>query len=174
MHGRSKHIDVRFHFLRDLARDEVIKLEHCPSNMQVADILTKPLKLEAYIRMREALGICSSSRDAGHVIVQQVMESCKKLTPKPSSAGPSGLRLCEIVVPRHAQGGQGGSNVLQRLGVSREAKKEVEKKVLLLMDGKSLRLPSTKAARAIHMVFLIDIGWNYEKANGRGENWRIN
>ncbi|CAL2245782.1 unnamed protein product [Prunus armeniaca] len=61
MHGRSKHIDVRFHFLRYLARDEVIKLEHCPSNMQVADILIKPLKLEAYIRMREALGICSSS-----------------------------------------------------------------------------------------------------------------
>ncbi|XP_038719830.1 secreted RxLR effector protein 161-like [Tripterygium wilfordii] len=29
MHGRSKHIDVRFHFLRDLSKDGVVKLIHC-------------------------------------------------------------------------------------------------------------------------------------------------
>ncbi|CAL2228255.1 unnamed protein product [Prunus armeniaca] len=31
MHGRSKHIDVRFHFLRDLCSDEKIVLEYCKS-----------------------------------------------------------------------------------------------------------------------------------------------
>ncbi|CAL9007313.1 unnamed protein product [Prunus brigantina] len=60
MHGRSKHIDVRFHFLRDLVKNEVIELEHCLGNMQVADILTKPLKLEAFVKMQKLLGICSS------------------------------------------------------------------------------------------------------------------
>ncbi|CAL2241824.1 unnamed protein product [Prunus armeniaca] len=60
MHGRSKHIDVRFHFLRDFVKNEVIELEHCPGNIQVADILTKPLKLEAFVNMRKLLGICSS------------------------------------------------------------------------------------------------------------------
>ena len=29
MHGRSKHINVRFHFLRDLKQDETIKLDYC-------------------------------------------------------------------------------------------------------------------------------------------------
>ncbi|RVW84289.1 Retrovirus-related Pol polyprotein from transposon TNT 1-94 [Vitis vinifera] len=29
MHGRSKHIDVRFHFLRDLTKDGVVELIHC-------------------------------------------------------------------------------------------------------------------------------------------------
>ena len=29
MHGRSKHIDVRFHFLRDLVKDEVVELIQC-------------------------------------------------------------------------------------------------------------------------------------------------
>lgn len=29
MQMRSKHIDVRFHFLRDLTRDGVIELVHC-------------------------------------------------------------------------------------------------------------------------------------------------
>ncbi|KAG6396851.1 hypothetical protein SASPL_143008 [Salvia splendens] len=58
LHGRSKHIDVRFHFLRDLTKNEVVKLVHCGTNDQIADILTKPLKLEAFVRLREKLGVC--------------------------------------------------------------------------------------------------------------------
>lgn len=49
LHGRSKHIDVRFHFLRDLVKNEVVELVYCGTNVQVADILTKPLKLEAFV-----------------------------------------------------------------------------------------------------------------------------
>ena len=29
IHGRSKHIDVRFHFLRDLRKDGYVELEYC-------------------------------------------------------------------------------------------------------------------------------------------------
>lgn len=58
-HGRCKHIGVRFHFLRDMVKDEEIQLEHCGSEEQVADIFTKPLKLEAFERLRSQLGICS-------------------------------------------------------------------------------------------------------------------
>jgi len=46
LHGRSKHIDIKFHFLRDLIRNEIIKLSYCSSKIQVADIMTKPLKLK--------------------------------------------------------------------------------------------------------------------------------
>ncbi|RDX91468.1 hypothetical protein CR513_26546, partial [Mucuna pruriens] len=46
LHGRSQHIDIRFHFLSDLVRDGVIDLKHCNTEDQVADIMTKPLKLE--------------------------------------------------------------------------------------------------------------------------------
>lgn len=59
MHGRSKHIDVRFHFLRDLVNNEVVELIHCGSKDQLADIMTKPLKLELFLKMREQLGMCS-------------------------------------------------------------------------------------------------------------------
>lgn len=44
MHGRSKHIDVRFHFLRNLWNDGVVELKYCKSGNQLADILTKSLK----------------------------------------------------------------------------------------------------------------------------------
>jgi len=40
MHGRRKHIDVRFLFLRDLTRDRVIELVHCGSEDQMADLLS--------------------------------------------------------------------------------------------------------------------------------------
>jgi hypothetical protein len=62
MHGRSKHIDVRFYFLRDLTRDRVIELLHCGSQDQVADFLTKPIKLESFVKPREQLRVCMMSR----------------------------------------------------------------------------------------------------------------
>ncbi|XP_062020877.1 secreted RxLR effector protein 161-like [Rosa rugosa] len=55
---KSKHIDIRFHFLRDLTRDGVVDLVHCGSKDQLADIMTKPLKLEAFLKMRKHLGVC--------------------------------------------------------------------------------------------------------------------
>lgn len=58
LHGRSKHIDIRFHFLRDLTRDGVIELVHCRSKDQIADIMTKPLKLEEFLKLRDLLGVC--------------------------------------------------------------------------------------------------------------------
>lgn len=45
-HGKSKHIEVRFHNLRELVSEGIVKLEYCSTENQVADIFTKPLKLE--------------------------------------------------------------------------------------------------------------------------------
>lgn len=58
LHGHSKHIDVRFHFLRDLTRDGVIELVHCNTDEQVSDIMTKPLKMDAFLKLCEKLGMC--------------------------------------------------------------------------------------------------------------------
>lgn len=58
-HGRCKHIGVRFHFLRELVNNGEISLEHCGSQEQIADILTKPLRREVFENLRSKLGICS-------------------------------------------------------------------------------------------------------------------
>jgi hypothetical protein len=58
MHGRSKHIDVRFHFLRDLVNDGIIQLLHCRTQEQIADLMTKALKVETFQKLREELGVC--------------------------------------------------------------------------------------------------------------------
>jgi hypothetical protein len=58
VHGRSKHIDIRYHFVRERVR--VIKdvdLKYCPTNNMVADIMTKPLDREKFLRFRNILGV---------------------------------------------------------------------------------------------------------------------
>ena len=56
---QSKHIDVSYHFLRELAYDGTINMFYCNSEDQVADILTKPLKLDVLVKLRRLLGVCS-------------------------------------------------------------------------------------------------------------------
>ncbi|WVZ97707.1 LOW QUALITY PROTEIN: hypothetical protein U9M48_043221 [Paspalum notatum var. saurae] len=46
LHSRTKHIDVRFHFLRDHYKKGDIDLVHVVSENQLADIFTKPLELQ--------------------------------------------------------------------------------------------------------------------------------
>ena len=61
MHGSSKHINVRFHFLRELTHDGIVKLWHCRTQEQIADIMTKPLKVDVFLKLRDMLGVCSDS-----------------------------------------------------------------------------------------------------------------
>ena len=53
--GRTKHIDVRYHFIRELAECKVLNIQYTESSNQHVDILTKPLGLEAFARHRSFL-----------------------------------------------------------------------------------------------------------------------
>lgn len=57
MHGRCKNINVRFYFLKNLINDGVIVLKYCNTHEQLEDILTKLLKLESFVKLRDGLGI---------------------------------------------------------------------------------------------------------------------
>ncbi|WVZ97203.1 hypothetical protein U9M48_042755 [Paspalum notatum var. saurae] len=57
LHSRTKHIDVRFHFLRDHYEKGDIDLIHVVSANQLADIFTKPLEFDAFTRLRGELGV---------------------------------------------------------------------------------------------------------------------
>jgi hypothetical protein len=49
---RSKHIDVRYHFIRENIRADKLEIRYCPTDQMVADALTKPLgrtKLELFV-----------------------------------------------------------------------------------------------------------------------------
>ena len=42
-HSRSKHIDIRHHFVRDMLKDKSFEVKHVPTENQIADFLTKGL-----------------------------------------------------------------------------------------------------------------------------------
>lgn len=58
LHGRSKFIDVKFHFLRDLVEDGVTDLIiHCRSEDQVADIFIKSRKTTSFVKLIKLFGV---------------------------------------------------------------------------------------------------------------------
>ena len=58
-HEGSKHIDTRHHFIRENVKNKEVELISCKTNDQVADIFTKPLKGEIFIRLKFMLGMTS-------------------------------------------------------------------------------------------------------------------
>ncbi|KAI3798378.1 hypothetical protein L1987_33653 [Smallanthus sonchifolius] len=56
-HGRSKHIDTRYHFIRECVENDHISVEHIGGELQRADILTKDLARIKFITMRQMLGV---------------------------------------------------------------------------------------------------------------------
>jgi len=54
-HSRTKHIDIRHHFIRDLVEDKLIHVTYLPSNRNLADIFTKPLDQLKFAAHRGAM-----------------------------------------------------------------------------------------------------------------------
>ena len=60
-HFRSKHIDVKFHHVRDLIEEGEIELKYVASDLNVADIMTKPLNKTKHHNHRAQLGLAKAS-----------------------------------------------------------------------------------------------------------------
>jgi hypothetical protein len=58
LQSKTKHIEVRYHFLRDNVEKGKISLIHAPTHDQLADIFTKPLDQSTFTRLRGELGVC--------------------------------------------------------------------------------------------------------------------
>jgi hypothetical protein len=61
-HGKSRHIETKYHFLRDQVNRSKIILTYYKTYDQVVDILTMPLKIEKFIEMSKSLK-CIKSRE---------------------------------------------------------------------------------------------------------------
>jgi hypothetical protein len=52
LHFKTKHIEVRYHFVRDNIEKGKIALIHVPTHDQLADFFTKPLDQATFTRLR--------------------------------------------------------------------------------------------------------------------------
>ena len=65
---RTKHIDIRYHFLREVVANGQVLLESCSSKENVANLMTKPLNKDLFEEHRRRMGVllrfsCQKLRD---------------------------------------------------------------------------------------------------------------
>jgi hypothetical protein len=52
-HDRSKHIEIKYHYIRDMLQRKAVHVQYLPTHEQIADIFTKPLantKFKYFVR----------------------------------------------------------------------------------------------------------------------------
>ena len=58
---RSKHIDIRYHYIREQVENKRVRLSYVPTNEQIADLMTKNLPYDKLKFFRNALGITDNN-----------------------------------------------------------------------------------------------------------------
>jgi len=61
MHSKTKHIPIKYHYVREQVSQKNIKLEYVGTKEKIDDIFTKPLPHEAFEYLCQKLGILPSS-----------------------------------------------------------------------------------------------------------------
>ena len=56
-HAKTKHVDVQLHFIRDHVEKGTIKVEYCPTEDMLADIMTKGLACKRHERLLGLMGV---------------------------------------------------------------------------------------------------------------------
>jgi hypothetical protein len=56
-HAKTKHVDVQLHFIRDQVEKGTMKVEYCPTDDMLADIITKGLARERLLRSLGLMGV---------------------------------------------------------------------------------------------------------------------
>ncbi|KAL0308842.1 UNVERIFIED_CONTAM: Retrovirus-related Pol polyprotein from transposon TNT 1-94 [Sesamum radiatum] len=57
-HSRTKHIDIKYHSLREATTRGEIELKYCSTEEQLADIFTKALPRNKFEELRMKIGVC--------------------------------------------------------------------------------------------------------------------
>ena len=56
-HDKSKHIEIKYHYIRDMVQRGAVKLQYVVTDNQIADVLRKPLSRVKFDYFREKLGV---------------------------------------------------------------------------------------------------------------------
>ena len=56
-HENSNHIEIKYHYIRDMVQKGVVKLQYVATNEHIADVLTKPLARVKFEYFREKVGV---------------------------------------------------------------------------------------------------------------------
>jgi hypothetical protein len=60
LHSKTKHIPIKYHFLKEQDTKRVFQLSYIPSTEQIIDIFTKPLAATPFGYLHQKLGVITS------------------------------------------------------------------------------------------------------------------
>ncbi|GJX49016.1 hypothetical protein Tco_0275861 [Tanacetum coccineum] len=73
-HSRAKHIDIRYHFIKEQVENGIVELYFVRIEYQLADIFTKPLPRERFNFLINKLGMKSMSPETLKRLVEETVE----------------------------------------------------------------------------------------------------
>ena len=82
-HDKSKHIEIKYHYIRDMGQRGAVKLQYVATNEQIADVLTKPLARVKFSTSGRSL-VFSKSRflpRGSDLFVQSLSDMVRGLVP---------------------------------------------------------------------------------------------
>ena len=56
-HSRAKHVDIKYHFIREAIEKKEIELRYCPTDEMVADVLTKGIPWQKFEQLHTLMGV---------------------------------------------------------------------------------------------------------------------
>ena len=56
-HSKTKYIEIRYHFIKDLVERKIVCLEYIPTERQNADIFIKPLDRSKFETLRQVISV---------------------------------------------------------------------------------------------------------------------
>ena len=64
-HPKTKHIDIRHHFIKDLVERGIMEMKYCPIKEMIADIMTKPLASPRFLELKDLLRVVDPGTHQG-------------------------------------------------------------------------------------------------------------
>ena len=76
--GNSRHIDIKFFFVKDRVDKKEIKIEYCPTEQMLADYFTKPLQGTLFVKMRNIIMGFNKVSDLSDIQNEERVENITK------------------------------------------------------------------------------------------------
>ena len=59
-HDKSKHIEMKYHFIRDMVHKGMVKLQYVSTEEKIADVMTNPLSVMKFRHLWDKLGMAEN------------------------------------------------------------------------------------------------------------------
>ena len=96
-HKKTKHIDIRYHFVREKVESDEAVLEYCPTQDMLADMMTKPIAAVQFENIRDRLGIQGTAANESKGSAGKT--AAVKMTPRQAASSVEATRRPSFDIP---------------------------------------------------------------------------